>query len=73
MHLQLVFILGLGGDSPHEIARRAMNVLGQQVSQRFAHGCMVHRLQNGLTECPIIARIGGECSEGELFREATAG
>ena len=28
MHLQLVFILDLGGDSPHEIARRAMNVLG---------------------------------------------
>ena len=28
MHFQLVFILDLGGDSPHEIARRAMNELG---------------------------------------------
>ena len=28
MHIQLFSILGLGGDSPHEIARRAMNELG---------------------------------------------
>ena len=28
MHSQWLFILGLYGDSPHEIARRAMNELG---------------------------------------------
>ena len=28
---------------------------------------------NVLTERSVIARISGKCSEGELFREATAG